>query len=43
VLKENANIKIIVYGACQLLAYAAAGNTLPVDKSYLHLSRIKMQ
>ena len=41
VLKENANLKIIVDDRGQLLA-TASGNTLPVDKSYHHLSGISI-
>ena len=41
VLKENANLKIIVDDRGQLLA-TASGNPLPVDKSYHHLSGVSI-
>jgi hypothetical protein len=42
VLKDNASLKLIVADESQLLA-SASGNTLPVDKSYQHLSGITIQ
>ena len=42
VLKENANIKIIVDEDGHLLA-TGSGNTLPVDRSYCHRSGINIQ
>ena len=41
-LKQNANIKLIVYYERKLLAHGS-GKTLPVDKCYHHLSGISMQ
>ena len=42
-LKENASIKLVVDGEGHPLAYAAAGNPLPVDNSYLHPPSINIQ
>ena len=41
-LKANANIKLLVDDAGQLLAYVSA-NSLPVDSSYHHCSGISIQ
>ena len=42
VLKENANLKIIVDDRGQLLAYSS-GSTIPIDRSYSHRSGITIQ
>ena len=42
VLKDTAKLELLVDDEDQLLAYGS-GNTLPVDRSYRHLSGISIQ